>query len=200
MMYTVPYPLTDSWYEQIDVPLEDGIMPGSITHASFGLEHGKMVRHFDMTVLTIWCIGAPGVLLTTCDQSFMARVYRISVNWNYPILQKREPLPRGFRPQPTLTVERFCAFRLDHQNFEYITDIKVIAALKDTLAGTEAPIQILATSGQRNAHDGEYSSRVHRYELRPEQDSLHPGFLQLSTGGSTTNSNEAKVSHCSLPM
>jgi len=124
----------------------------------------------------------------------MARVYRISVNWNYPILQKREPLPRGFRPQPTLDIERICAFRLDHQSFEYITDIKVIAALKDTLAGTEAHIQMLATGSQRNAHDGEYSSRVQRYELRPEHDSLHPGFLQLSAGGSITNINEAKVS------
>jgi len=53
MMYTVPYPLMDSWYEQIDVPLGGGIMPGSITHAGFGLEHGKMVLHLDMTVLTI---------------------------------------------------------------------------------------------------------------------------------------------------
>lgn len=44
MMYTVPFPLDlDSWYEQIDVPLEGDIMSGSIHHASFGLEHGKLV-------------------------------------------------------------------------------------------------------------------------------------------------------------
>lgn len=150
-----------------------------------------------MAVLTTSYAGAQGVLLTTCDQPLMARVYRISVNWNYPTLQKREPLPRGFRPQPTILVERICAFRLDHQSPEYITDIKVIAALKDTVAGTEAPIQILATSSQRNAHDGEYSSRMQRYELHPGRDGVHPGFLQLSAAGSITNTNEAKVSSCS---
>jgi len=43
-MYTVPFPL-DAWYEQIDAPLESSSMLGSISHASFGLEHGKMILH-----------------------------------------------------------------------------------------------------------------------------------------------------------
>jgi len=142
--------------------------------------------------------GATGVLLTTCDRSLMTRVYRISVNWNYPILQKREALPRGFRPQPVIAVERVCAFQLGYQSIdgvpEHVMEIHVIAALKDTVAGTASPTQILAMSSQRTSHDAEYSSRVQRYELRPEQDNLHSGFSQLSSGGSITNNNEVKVS------
>lgn len=152
----------------------------------------------------ICCAATTGLLLTTLDRFLISRVYRITVSWNYPNLQKREPLPRGFRPQPVIDIERVCAFRLDYQTIndlpEYTTELHIIPAMKDPVAGKEAPVQILFTTSQRSIRDGEYSSRVQRYELQPELESLHPGFSQLSSGGPSTIGKEAKVSTPPISM
>ena len=141
--------------------------------------------HAIMLLLTMRYVGTTKLLLTTYDGYSGIKVFRISVSWNYPNLQKREPLPRGFRPQPMISVEHLCAFRLDYQSVnglpEYVTGIHVIPAMKDAVSETASANRILVVTSQASSSD--HSSRVQQYELRPEQQTLHAAFSQLSTGG-----------------
>ncbi len=134
------------------------------------------------------------MLVATCDFACTLRLYRVSVDWNFPY-SARQPPPVGYRLGPTLDVallKEVSHFGLKIYDQPATTQtqlchLKMVPPTLDPTDGQNMPATIMAVfTVMENAPSLPFSSRVHSsrvawWEIDNENEQLHATFDHLAS-------------------